>query len=76
MPAKSKVQQQAFAMALAARRGEIPVGSLKGSALKIYKSKMSISQLEDFAKTKRKNLPLRKNKKRRWLSSDTGKVKV
>jgi len=76
MPAKSKVQQSAFAMALAARRGEIPVSSLKGSALKIYKSKMSVNQLEDFAKTKRKNLPLRKNKKRRWLSSDTGKVKV
>jgi len=76
MPAKSEAQQMAFAMALAARRGEIPVSQLKGSALSIYKSKMSNKELEDFAKTKRKGLPLRKNKKKRWVQSDTGKVKI
>jgi len=76
MPAKSQVQQMAFALALAARRGEIPVSQLKGSALKLYKSKMSNKELEDFAKTKRKNLPLRKNKKKRWVQSETGQVKI
>jgi len=76
MPSVSQVQQTAFAMALAARKGKIPVSQLKGSALSIYKSKMSNKQLEDFAETKRKGLPLRKNKKKRWVQSDTGKVKI
>jgi len=59
MPAKSKVQQRAAGMALAAKRGKVPVSRLKGSALQMYKS-MTAKQLEDFASTKRKGLPKRK----------------
>ena len=59
MPAKSKVQQKAAGMALAAKRGKVPVSRLKGSALQMYKS-MTAKQLEDFASTKRKGLPKRK----------------
>jgi hypothetical protein len=56
MPAKSKSQQSAAGMALAAKRGEIPVGSLKGAAKDMYDS-MSEKQLHDFAKTPSKDLP-------------------
>ena len=59
MPAVSKQQQQSAGMALAAKRGDIPVTQLKGSALSMYKS-MSIEQLAEFAETKRKGLPERK----------------
>ena len=59
MPAKSKKQQMAAGAALAAKRGEGSRGSLKGASRQMAES-MSEDQLEDFAKTKRKNLPRKK----------------
>ena len=56
MPAKSKAQQQAAALALAAKRGERKKASLKGAALEMYDS-MTEAQLRDFAKTKRTGKP-------------------
>jgi len=64
MPAKSKQQQKAAGMALAAKRGEIPVSKLRGSAKQMYKS-MSVRQLREFAETKRKSLPKKKRKKKK-----------
>jgi hypothetical protein len=58
MPAKSKAQQKAAGMALAAKRGEMSVGDLKGAARDMYESR-SEKQLEDFASTDRKDLPER-----------------
>ena len=63
MPAKSKAQQKAAALALAAKRRKIPVSQLKGSAKAMYKS-MTASQLEDFAATPRKKLPQRVKRKK------------
>jgi hypothetical protein len=62
MPAKSKKQQMAAGAALAAKRGEIKKSSLKGASKEMAKS-MSKKQLKDFASTKRKNLPKKKNSK-------------
>lgn len=59
MPAKSKKQQKAAGAALAAKRGDIRKSSLFGSSKQMYES-MSEDELEDFAKTKRKNLPEKK----------------
>jgi hypothetical protein len=56
MPAKSEAQQQAAGAALAAKRGEIRVSSLKGVAKSMYLS-MTEEELEDFAGTKTKGLP-------------------
>ena len=64
MPAKSKKQQKAAGMALAAKRGEISPSRLKGSAKQMYKS-MTAKQLEDYAATKRKGLPTRVKKKKK-----------
>lgn len=51
MPAKSKAQQSAFGMALAARRGDIKPEELTGSAKHLFKdSTLSNSQLEDYTK--------------------------
>lgn len=51
MSAKSKKQQSAFGMALAARRGDIPPESLKGAARKLYKdSSLSDNQIADYTK--------------------------
>jgi len=61
MPAKSKVQQKAAGMALAAKRRQIPPSRLRGAAREMYES-MTIKQLEEFASTKRKGLPKRKKK--------------
>jgi hypothetical protein len=55
-------QQQAAGAALAAKRGEIDPSELKGSSLEMYKS-MSEKQLRDFAKTKHKGLPEKKEVK-------------
>jgi hypothetical protein len=49
--------------ALAAKRGERSRSSLKGASRQMARS-LSESQLEDFAKTKRKNLPRKKSKKK------------
>jgi hypothetical protein len=60
MPAKSKKQQMAAGAALAAKRGEIKKSKLKGASKQMAKS-MSKKQLEEFARTKRKNLPKKKS---------------
>ena len=59
MPARSKVQQEAAGIALAAKRGEIAVAKLKGASRSMYQS-MSERQLEEFAATPRKGLPEKK----------------
>lgn len=60
MPAKSKAQQMAAGAALAAKRGEVKKGELKGASREMYDS-MSEKQLEEFAETKRKGLPEHKH---------------
>jgi hypothetical protein len=59
VPAKSKKQQMAAGAALAAKRGERSRSSLKGASREMAES-MSENQLEEFAGTKRKNLPTKK----------------
>ena len=61
MPAKSQQQQKAAGMALAAKRGELSPHKLRGSAKQMYES-MNKRQLEEYARTKRKNLPRKKKK--------------
>lgn len=56
MPAKSKAQQMAAGVALAAKRGEIPKSELKGASRSMLDS-MTEKQLEEFAATKRKGKP-------------------
>jgi hypothetical protein len=63
MPARSKAQQQAAGIALAAKRGEIAVAKLKGASRSMYQS-MSERQLEEFAETPRKSLPEKKSAKK------------
>ncbi|AEQ50451.1 DUF3008 family protein [Pelagibacterium halotolerans] len=60
MPAKSKAQQKAAGAALAAKRGEIPKKELKGASRDMVDS-MTEKELEEFASTKRKDLPNKKN---------------
>ncbi|AJA07084.1 DUF3008 family protein [Sphingobium sp. H39-3-25] len=60
MPATSKAQQKAAGAALAAKRGEAPKFKLKGASKQMEKS-MSEDQLEEFASTKRKGLPDKKD---------------
>jgi len=55
MPAKSRDQQQAAGMALAARRGEMDPNKLRGAAKKMYESDMSRKELKDYAETKKKD---------------------
>lgn len=62
MPAKSKSQQRAAGMALAAKRGEIPPAMLTGAARQMYED-MTEKQLRHYAETKSKNLPKHKSKK-------------
>lgn len=56
MPAVSKKQQMAMAIALSAKKGEIPKSKLRGASKEMEKS-MTEEQLKDFAETKRKGLP-------------------
>ena len=56
MPARSKVQQKAAGAALSAKRGKKPASSLQSASKKMEQS-MTEDQLEDFASTKRKDLP-------------------
>lgn len=56
MPAKSKAQQKAAGMALAAKRGETDKSALQGAARDMYES-MSESELEEMAATPRKGKP-------------------
>jgi hypothetical protein len=60
MPAMSKAQQKAAGAALSAKRGETPKTKLKGAS-KAMAASMSEKQLEEFASTKRKNLPDKKD---------------
>lgn len=56
MPAKSKAQQKAAGAALSAKRGDTRVEDLKGASKDMYDS-MNEEQLEDLAKTSRKDKP-------------------
>lgn len=60
MPAKSKQQQKAAGIALAAKRGEVPKSKLKGPSRDMEES-MSEKELEEMAETKRKDLPRKEN---------------
>ena len=60
MPAKSKAQQRAAGMALAAKRGKIPKSKLKGAAKSM--AKMPTKSLKHYASTSRKGLPKKKGK--------------
>jgi Protein of unknwon function (DUF3008) len=68
MPAKSKKQQMAAGATLATKRGKRSKSSLRGASKQMAKS-MTAKQLRDFAKTKRKKLPTRKKKKRKFVSA-------
>jgi hypothetical protein len=72
VPAKSKKQQMAAGAALAAKRGERSKSSLKGASRQMVES-MREEQLEDFAKTKRKNLPTKKTSRDPDPSSKSGR---
>jgi Protein of unknwon function (DUF3008). len=56
MPAKSKSQQQAAGIALAAKEGQKKVSELKGPSKSMYES-MSKKELHDMASTDTKNKP-------------------
>jgi len=56
MPAKSKAQQQAAGIALAAKRGEKKVSELKGASKSMYDS-MSKKELHELADTDTKHKP-------------------
>ena len=60
MPAVSQAQQRAAGAALAAKRGEVPVGELKGPSRDMYES-MSEAELERMASAKRSKLPEHKD---------------
>ncbi len=60
MPAQSKAQQKAAGAALAAKRGEQPKRALKGASKDMEKS-MTEKELEDLARTPRKDLPEKKD---------------
>ncbi|HME89411.1 MAG TPA: DUF3008 family protein [Chthoniobacterales bacterium] len=62
MPARSKKQQMAAGAALAAKRGERSVASLRGASRGMYRS-MSRKELRRVAKSRRKSLPLRRKRK-------------
>jgi hypothetical protein len=72
VPAKSKKQQMAAGVALAAKRGERSKASLKGASRQMVES-MGEEQLEDFAKTKRKHLPTKKTSRDPDPSSKSGR---
>jgi hypothetical protein len=60
MPAKSEAQQKAAGAALAAKRGETKVSSLKGASKEMYDS-MTEEELEDFASTSHDGIPEKKD---------------
>jgi hypothetical protein len=59
--AVSKQQQKAMGIALSAKRGDIPKSELKGASKEMVK--MSEKNLKDFASTKHKGLPEKKETK-------------
>jgi len=56
-------QQMAAGVALAAKRGKRSKSSLRGASRQMARS-MSEKQLREFAKTKRKKLPMKRREKR------------
>jgi len=60
MPAKSKAQQMAAGAALSAKRGDKPVGELKGASKSMYRS-MDKQELEKMASTPRQGKPRHKS---------------
>ena len=60
MPAKSVAQRRLMAMALKVKKGEIKYKDASPEVQRLSKT-MSAQQLEDYAKTKEKNLPKKKN---------------
>ena len=58
----SKAQQKAAGAAYAAKKGEIDPSELVGAAKEMYDS-MTKKELEDFASTKHKGLPDKKEEK-------------
>lgn len=56
MPAKSQAQQKAAGAAVAAKRGDQKVTTLKGAARSMEKS-MNEKELKEMASTKRKGKP-------------------
>jgi len=63
MPAVSKKQQRAMAMALAAKQGKMPESKLHPDTRAMMHS-MSEKQLKEYASTPRKGLPLIKKAKK------------
>ena len=61
MPAKSKAQQQAAGIAYAVKKGKLPTSKLRGASEQM--AKMSTEDLRHFAKTKRKGLVKKVQKK-------------
>ena len=59
MPAKSKAQQKAAGVALAAKRGETPKSKLVGASRDMYES-MTEKQLDELATVKTGHLPAHK----------------
>ena len=59
MPAQSKAQQKAAGAALAAKRGEVKLKDLRGASKDMLRS-MTERELEELARTPRKDLPEKK----------------
>ncbi len=74
MPSKSKDQQRAAGMALAAKRGEMKASELQGAAKEMYDS-MSEKDLEDFAKTKHDDLPEKVKESYDWIDCRDERMK-
>jgi hypothetical protein len=65
MPALSKQQQKLFGLALAVKRGDVPKSDVSDEIKDIVK-KMSEKDIKDFADTDTKNLPLKKESKKKY----------
>jgi hypothetical protein len=59
MPSKSKKQQTAMCMALAARKGDLSSKELKGASLDIYNSDMTNREIKDFTRLKEDMISLK-----------------
>ncbi len=72
MPTKSKEKPSPFSAALAARRGDIPPESLKGSAKVLYRDKtLTNDQLSSYVDTKT-DLPQKKQFGRQYRTFKRG----
>ena len=74
MPSTSQSQQQAAGIALAVKRGKRPKSFLYGASKNMYK--MSVEELEKFARTKHKGLPKRKRKKKKVNEAWGQKIEI